>query len=38
MRNECRDFKRRCQDNTKIDLKEIGYWGVKWFREVQDRD
>jgi hypothetical protein len=30
--------RRRCVDNSKIDLKEIGWDGVDWIVLTQDRD
>jgi hypothetical protein len=30
--------KRRCVDNIKIDLREIGWDGMDWIDLVQDRD
>jgi hypothetical protein len=30
--------RRRCVDNIKIDLREIGWDGVDWVDLVQDRD
>jgi hypothetical protein len=29
--------RRRCEDNIKMDLREIGIDGVKWIRLAQDR-
>jgi hypothetical protein len=30
--------RRRCEDNIKIGLKEVGWRGKDWIVEVQDRD
>jgi hypothetical protein len=30
--------RRRCVDNIKIDLREIGWDGVDWVDQAQDRD
>jgi hypothetical protein len=30
--------RRRCVDNIKIDLREIGWEGVDWIDMAQDRD
>ena len=30
--------RRRCEDNIKIDLQELGYGGVDWIELAQDRD
>jgi hypothetical protein len=30
--------RRRWEDVIRIDLKEIGFWGVDWIRLAQDRD
>jgi hypothetical protein len=29
---------RRCEDNIKTDLREIGWSGMDWIRLAQDRD
>jgi hypothetical protein len=31
-------YRRGCQDNIKMDLREIGWGGVDWIHLVQDRD
>jgi hypothetical protein len=31
-------WRRRCVDNIKIDLKEIGWDGVDWIDMAQERD
>jgi hypothetical protein len=43
--NNFRNFQRplgrprsRCEDNIKMDLREIGLEGVDWIHLVQDRD
>ena len=28
----------RCEDNIKMDLQEVGCWGVDWIKLAQDRD
>jgi len=28
----------RCEDNIKMDLKEMGFGGMDWIELVQDRD
>jgi hypothetical protein len=28
----------RWEDNIKMDLREVGYWGLDWIRLAQDRD
>jgi hypothetical protein len=30
--------RRRWEDNIKMDLQEVGYWGMDWIELVQDRD
>jgi hypothetical protein len=30
--------RRRCVDNIKMDLREIGWYGVDWTDMAQDRD
>jgi hypothetical protein len=30
--------KRRWEDGVRMDLREIGLWGVDWIRLAQDRD
>jgi hypothetical protein len=30
--------KRRCEENIKIDLREIGWGGMDWIDLAQDRD
>jgi hypothetical protein len=30
--------RRRCVDNIKIDLREIGWDGMDWITQAQDRD
>jgi hypothetical protein len=30
--------RRRCVDNIKIDLREIGWYGMDWIDLAQDRD
>jgi hypothetical protein len=30
--------RRRWEDGIKVDLKEIGWWGVEWIHLAQDRD
>jgi CRISPR/Cas system-associated protein Cas7 (RAMP superfamily) len=30
--------RRRGEDNIKMDLREIGFWGVDWINLAQDRD
>jgi hypothetical protein len=30
--------RRRCVDNIKIDLREIGWGGMDWIDQAQDRD
>jgi hypothetical protein len=30
--------RRRLEDNIKIDLQEVGYWGMDWIELAQDRD
>jgi hypothetical protein len=30
--------RRRCVDNIKIDLREIGWGGMEWIELAQDRD
>jgi hypothetical protein len=30
--------RRRWEDNIKMDLREVGWWGVDWIDLVQDRD
>jgi len=30
--------KRRWEDNIKIDLEEVGCWGMDWIQLAQDRD
>jgi hypothetical protein len=29
---------RRCEDNNKMDLQEVGCWGMDWIDLVQVRD
>jgi len=29
---------RRCKDNIKMDLQEVGWWGMDFIDLVQDRD
>jgi hypothetical protein len=31
-------LRRRWEDNIKMDLQEMGYWGLDWIELVQDRD
>jgi hypothetical protein len=38
MEETVRRPKRRCEDNIKMDLREIGREGVDWMHLVQDRD
>jgi hypothetical protein len=33
-----RRSRRRCVDNIKIDLREIGWGGIDWIDLTQDRD
>jgi hypothetical protein len=28
----------RCEDNIKMDLQEVGWWGMDWIDLAQDRD
>jgi hypothetical protein len=28
----------RCEDNIKIDLREVGWEGVDWMHQAEDRD
>ena len=30
--------RRRWEDNIKMDLQEVGFWGNDWIEPVQDRD
>ena len=30
--------RRRWEDNSKMDLQEVGCWGVEWIELAQDRD
>ena len=30
--------RRRLEDNIKMDLQEVGNWGVDWIKLAQDRD
>jgi hypothetical protein len=30
--------RRRCEDNIKIDIREIGWGGMDWIHLAQDRD
>jgi hypothetical protein len=30
--------RRRCEDNVRVDLREIGWKGVDWIRMDRDRD
>ena len=30
--------RRRCEDNIKMDLQEVGCWGMDWIDIAQDRD
>ena len=30
--------RRRWEDNIKMDLQEVGFWGVDWIELAQDRD
>ena len=30
--------RRRCEDNTKVDLQEVRYGGMDWTELAQDRD
>jgi hypothetical protein len=31
-------FRRRCEDNIRMDLRETGWKGVDWMHLEQDRD
>jgi len=31
-------LRRRWEDNDKMDLQEVGCWGMDWIRLAQDRD
>ena len=30
--------RRRWEDNIKMDLKEVGFWGMDWIELAQDKD
>jgi hypothetical protein len=30
--------RRRWEDNIKMDLRELGYWGLGWIHRAQSRD
>ena len=30
--------RRRWEDNIKMDLQKVGYWGMDWIELAQDRD
>jgi hypothetical protein len=37
-KRQLRRPRRRCVDNIKLDLREIGWGGMAWIDLVQDRD